>query len=190
MGRRVVALAVVAVGVLAGCAPDPAGMAVPVQPAVTGASPDPPTPAAGEDGSIPDHENISPFDAGHAAIRYLDPRLRQAVRDAADDARENGVEVRVTSGWRSMAYQQRLLDEAVVKYGSFEKAREFVNTPEKSTHVSGDAVDIGPTVAADWVIQHGSDYGLCQTYANEMWHFELMTDPGGKCPAPRSDAAG
>ena len=28
-----------------------------------------------------------------------------------------------------------------------------------------------PTDADDWLIQHGSDYGLCQTYANEMWHF-------------------
>ncbi len=188
MGRRVVTLAVVAVGVLAGCTPDPAGMAAPALPVAAGAST--PTPALGEDGSIPDHENISPFDADHAAIRYLDRELRQAVQEAADDAQADDVELRVTSGWRSKAYQQRLLDDAVAKYGSLAKAREFVNTPEKSTHVSGDAVDIGPTVAADWVIQHGSDHGLCQTYANEMWHFELTADPGGECPAPRSDAAG
>jgi hypothetical protein len=56
--------------------------------------------------------------------------------------------------------------------------------------VTGDAVDLGPTQADDWVIRHGADYGLCQTYANELWHFELATEPGGSCPAPRPDAAG
>jgi zinc D-Ala-D-Ala carboxypeptidase len=142
------------------------------------------------DGDIPENGSISPFDTSNAAIHNLDPALLQAVQKATEDARARGVEVRVTSGWRSKAYQQRLLDQAVVKYGSLEQARRFVNTPEKSTHVSGKAVDIGPTRAADWFIQHGSNYGLCQAYANEMWHFELLTSPGGDCPQARSDAAG
>jgi zinc D-Ala-D-Ala carboxypeptidase len=143
---------------------------------------------AGEDGGIPDNSSISPFDSRHAAIRGLDPDLLAAVRKAAEDARSAGVELRVTSGWRSKAYQQRLLDEAVAAYGSLEEARRLVSTPEKSAHVTGEAVDIGPTDAADWLIRHGSDYGLCQTYANEMWHFELSTTPGGECPTPRNDA--
>jgi zinc D-Ala-D-Ala carboxypeptidase len=96
----------------------------------------------------------------------------------------------VTSGWRSKAYQQRLLERAVARYGSLDVARRLVSTPEKSAHVSGKAIDIGPTNAADWVIQHGAGYGLCRAYANEMWHFELLTSPGGDCPAPRTDAAG
>jgi zinc D-Ala-D-Ala carboxypeptidase len=159
--------------------------------ALTGCAPDTPTnatSASSEDGSIPDHESISPFDTRHAALRKMDPELLQAVQRAAEDARGKGVELKVTSGWRSKDYQQRLLDEGVEKYGSLAKARRFVNTPEKSAHVSGKAVDIGPTNAADWVIQHGSDYGLCQAYANEMWHFELLTTPGTDCPAPRGDA--
>lgn len=143
-----------------------------------------------EDGGIPEHTDISPFDSGHAAIRKLDPDLRAAVREAAGDARAAGVELRVTSGWRSKEYQQRLLDEAVAAYGSLEEARRLVSTPDKSAHVTGEAVDIGPTDAADWLIRNGADYGLCQTYANEMWHFELSTSPGGECPTPLSDAAG
>ncbi|ROP42503.1 M15 family metallopeptidase [Saccharothrix texasensis] len=143
-----------------------------------------------EDGSIPDHTSISPDDSGHPAISGLDPDLLAAVRRAAADARAAGVELRVTSGWRSKAYQQRLLDEAVAAHGSLEEARRLVSTPEKSAHVTGKAVDIGPTDAADWLIRNGSDHGLCQTYANEMWHFELSTTPGGECPAPRDDAAG
>ncbi|MGW4115668.1 M15 family metallopeptidase [Actinosynnema sp. NPDC004786] len=144
----------------------------------------------GEDGSIPEHGTISPFDSEHAAIRGLDPDLLAAVREAARDARAAGVELRVTSGWRSREYQQRLLDEAVAVHGSLAEARRLVSTPEKSAHVTGKAIDIGPTDAADWLVRHGADYGLCQTYANEMWHFELSTEPGGECPVPLSDAAG
>jgi hypothetical protein len=134
-------------------------------------------------------ESLSVTDTDHVALSNLDPALLAAVQAAAVDAQADGIELKITSGWRSREYQQQLLDEAVSKYGSLEAAREFVNTPDKSTHVTGDAVDIGPTDAADWVIRHGSDYGLCQTYANEIWHFELMTEPGGECPTPRDNAA-
>ncbi|MFD7657339.1 M15 family metallopeptidase [Actinosynnema sp. NPDC059797] len=144
---------------------------------------------AAEDGSIAGDGRISPY-ADHVAIRRMDPGLLAAVREAAEDARAAGIEVGVTSGWRSAEYQQRLLDEAVARYGSVEEARRFVTTPEESAHVSGKAVDIGPTDAADWVGRHGAAYGLCQVYANEMWHFELLTTPGGRCPEQRGDAAG
>ncbi|MCI2416382.1 M15 family metallopeptidase [Saccharopolyspora sp. K220] len=143
-----------------------------------------------DDGSLPEDRKVTPFDTGYAAVGRLDPALLKAVQEAAEDARADGVEFVVASGWRSKQYQQRLLDEAVEKYGSLAEARKYVNDPEKSTHVSGKAVDINPTDADDWLIQHGSDYGLCQAYANEMWHFELLTSPGGQCPAQRSDAAG
>jgi hypothetical protein len=49
-------------------------------------------------------------------------------------------------------------------------------------HVTGDAVDIGPTDTHRWLSQHGTDYGLRQIYANEMWHFELATTPRGVSP--------
>lgn len=142
------------------------------------------------DGVIPDGGSLSPFDTSPAAIRNLDPGLLAAVQAAARDARRQGIEVKVTSGWRSKAYQQQLLDDAVKKYGTLAAARRYVNTPEKSTHVTGKAVDLGPTDADDWMQRHGADYGLCQAYANEMWHFELLTVAGGECPAPLPDAAG
>ncbi|MCX2955305.1 M15 family metallopeptidase [Lentzea sp. NEAU-D7] len=140
------------------------------------------------DGSIPENESISLDDGEHAAIANLDPALLAAMRKAAADARLAGVELRVTSGWRSAEHQQRLLDEAVELYRSEEEARRWVHPPDRSAHVTGKAIDIGPTNADDWLIQHGADYGLCQAYANEMWHFELLTTPGGQCPQPRSTA--
>ncbi|WIX81907.1 M15 family metallopeptidase [Amycolatopsis carbonis] len=141
-------------------------------------------------GGIPSGKDLTPFDTSYPAVSNLDPGLLKAVQQAATDARGRGIEFKVTSGWRSKAYQQRLLEEGIQKYGSLENARQYVNTPEKSTHVSGKAVDIGPTDADDWLIRHGDDYGLCQAYSNELWHFELLTTPGGTCPAPLPNAAG
>ncbi|WP_404869439.1 M15 family metallopeptidase [Kitasatospora griseola] len=142
------------------------------------------------DGELATGVSASPFDDGSAAVSRLDPALLAALRAAATDAKAQGIELRVTSGWRSRSYQQRLLDAAVQKHGSLELARRFVNTPEKSSHVSGKAVDVGPTDADDWLNRKGARYGLCQVYANEMWHFELLTTPGGRCPAQLPDAAG
>lgn len=122
-------------------------------------------------------------------VGRLDPDLRAALEAATKDALADGIRVRVTSGWRSAAHQQRLFDEAVVEYGSPEEASRWVSTPDRSAHVTGDAVDVGPTDAADWLGRHGSAYGLCQTFANESWHFELATEPGGECPAMLPDSS-
>jgi D-alanyl-D-alanine carboxypeptidase len=143
-----------------------------------------------DDGFVEEGEAISPFADDLPAIANLDAALRSAMQAAARDAIADGIDFVVTSGWRSAAYQQSLLDAAVVEYGSAEVAAEFVLPPEKSRHVTGEAVDIGRTDANSWLSQHGAVYGLCQTYSNEMWHFELATEPGGECPPQRSNAGG
>ncbi len=139
------------------------------------------------DGSLPD-EGISPSETTQVGLARMDPDLLAAVQEAAAAAAADGVELRVTSGWRSASYQQQLLDDAIDSYGERE-ARKVVQTPDRSRHVSGEAVDIGPTDAAFWVLRHGSDFGLCQVYANEMWHYELLTSPGGECPPLQDDAS-
>jgi zinc D-Ala-D-Ala carboxypeptidase len=120
----------------------------------------------------------------------LDPALVDALRQAATDAAYDGVELYVRSGWRSPEDQQQLLDEAISKYGSEAEAARWVATPETSPHVSGDAVDIGPDEATAWLSEHGAEYGLCQIYGNEPWHFELRpeaVDHG--CPPMYPDPA-
>lgn len=141
------------------------------------------------DGFIETGGGVSPFADDLPAIGNLDPALRDAMQQAARDAIDDGVDFVITSGWRSAAYQQKLFDDAVERYGSADLAREFVLSPETSRHVSGNAVDIGYTDADSWMSQHGARYGLCQIYANEMWHFELATEPGGQCPAQLTDAS-
>lgn len=145
-------------------------------------------PGLGPDDGYIESKALSPFADDVPAIANLDPDLRQALQDAATAAMGDGVDFVVTSGWRSAYYQQTLLDDAVRNYGSAEVAAEFVLSPEKSRHVFGQAVDIGFTDANSWLSQHGADYGLCQIYANEMWHFELATERGGQCPEQLTDA--
>jgi zinc D-Ala-D-Ala carboxypeptidase len=121
-------------------------------------------------------------------VRNLDPELLDALRMAAADAADDGVELVVKSGWRSPEYQSQLLREAVSKYGSEEEAARWVATPEASPHVSGDAVDIGPSEATAWLSEHGAEYGLCQIYGNEPWHYELRPEAiDGGCPPMYAD---
>ncbi len=190
--------ATLALALLISCASRP--LATPTAPVVV-PTPTPipapalPEPGAGRvrltaaDGYIVDGEELYPFGSDHPAVGNLAPELPKAVRHAATDAARDGVALIITSGWRSVRYQQSLLDAAIAQYGSEAEARRWVNTPEKSTHVTGKAVDIGPTAADLWLRQHGNRYGLCQIYANEMWHYELATEPGGICPRPIADAS-
>lgn len=142
-----------------------------------------------QDGFVPAGASVSPWSTTPAVAR-LTPDLRRALHAATADARAAGVVLRVNSGWRSARYQRQLFRRAVRTYDDAAVARRYVLPPERSAHVRGRAVDVGPTDAAVWLEQHGAAYGLCRTYANELWHFELATVPGGTCPAARADATG
>jgi hypothetical protein len=147
-----------------------------------------PTVLDGADGVIPDGVLVSVFAEEVPAVGNLDSELLDAVRQAAIDAEATGVGLGVTSGWRSPEYQEQLLQQAVVEYGSSEEAARWVATPERSAHVSGEAVDIGPPEAAGWLSDHGAAYGLCQIYGNETWHFELRPDAvDDGCPPMYAD---
>jgi zinc D-Ala-D-Ala carboxypeptidase len=137
-------------------------------------------------GAIPDGTSV--FDDGVPGVANLDPALIGALRHAATTAADDGVSFVVDSGWRSPAYQEHLLDEAVLKYGSQEEAARWVATPKTSAHVSGDAVDIGPVDAASWLSRHGAEFGLCPVYGNEPWHYELRPQAiGHGCPPMYAD---
>jgi D-alanyl-D-alanine carboxypeptidase len=137
------------------------------------------------DGIVPG--GVTVFDDQYAAISNLDPALLSALRDAAD---ASGRPFYVSSGWRSVRYQQQLLDEAIAKYGSAEEAARWVAPPALSEHVAGKAVDIANSDAQSWLLTQGAAYGLCRIYTNEPWHFELR--PAAEyagCPAMYADAA-
>jgi D-alanyl-D-alanine carboxypeptidase len=137
-------------------------------------------------GAVPDGTTV--FDDEIPAVAKLKPDLLGAVRQAATDAADDGLQFSVDSGWRSPEYQERLLREAISKYGSEAAAARWVATPSTSAHVKGDAVDIGPSSAAAWLSEHGAAYGLCQIYANEPWHYELRPEAiANGCPPTYAD---
>ena len=141
--------------------------------------------AAGADGGVA--FGTTPFDDVPAVVN-LDPALLDALRAAADDAAADGVTIYVTSGWRSAAYQDRLLRDAVARYGSEAEAARWVATSRTSAHVQGDAVDVGRTSATDWLAAHGAGHGLCRVYDNEPWHYELRPEAADHgCPATYAD---
>ena len=141
-------------------------------------------------GYIPDNQTVTPFDVKNPVVGWLDPPLLAAIQTAARSAASDGVDLEITSGWRTRGFQQRLFDDAVRTYGSVQAAQQFVASPDASRHVVGQAVDVGPADADNWLISNGSRFGLCQIYANEIWHFELATDQDGSCPPLRANAAG
>ena len=133
-------------------------------------------------------DSVSVFDDEEPAVSNLDAELLEALRQAATHARGDGVELIVNSGWRSPEYQDRLFQEAVLEYGSREEAVRWVATPATSPHVSGEAVDIGHEDATAWLSEHGADYGLCQIYDNEPWHYELRPEAIERgCPTTWAD---
>jgi hypothetical protein len=166
---------------------------------LSGSLPSAPSPASEEglaidadgfgtaDGLIPETESVG-IESDLPAVTRLDEQLRDALREASASASAEEIVLDITSGWRSEQYQAQLFDDAVREYGSEEAAREFVAPPTGSKHVTGDAVDIGGLEAQLWLGQNGFAFGLCQTYSNERWHFELATMPGGACPEMRLDA--
>ena len=125
---------------------------------------------------------VAPTGTGN--VHHLDRALYHAFLVAQRDAAAAGVELRITSGWRSHAEQAALFDAAVRKYGSTAAASHWVLPPGKSDHERGLAIDVGPAAGAAWLDAHGVHYGLCQRYANEPWHFELLAPAlGQRCPA-------
>lgn len=183
-----VLLAATAVVIVAGCVAaatgEPRSDATPLSETVP--APAPPTDGLSEeDGYVPVGVWLT-LDDDVPAITNLDPALRAALEAAAAAA---PTELSFTDGWRSPAYQQHLFDSAVASYGSEEEAARWVKRADESQHVHGLAVDIATADAMDFLSRFGAEFGLCQVYANEAWHFEYVAGVSDECPAQLSDSA-
>jgi D-alanyl-D-alanine carboxypeptidase len=126
----------------------------------------------------------------HAAgSEGLDPTLGRAYDQAAAAAGAQGIPLWITSGARSAAEQEQMWRDGIAAHGSPEAARRWVLPPAESTHVGGHAIDVGPHEGAAWLQAHGSRWGLCRTFENEWWHFEVAAAPGSACPPMWPDAS-
>lgn len=137
--------------------------------------------------------DFTPYATGGAAARpdsftgMADP-FQQALARMLQEAPAE-VKVGITSGYRSPEVQQRLWEEALVKYGSEAEARKWVAPPGKSQHNHGNAADLEfmSPAAQEWVHQNAERYGLAFPLSNEAWHLEMAGardgQPQGAAPA-------
>ena len=115
----------------------------------------------------------------------LHPLLALRFTAAQIAAARDGINLYITSGFRTQARQEILFAEAIKKYGNETEAAKWVLPAHFSHHPQGLAIDVNypkDPLGAQWLEDNGARYGLCRVYANEWWHFEGVIAPGQSCP--------
>jgi zinc D-Ala-D-Ala carboxypeptidase len=146
-----------------------------------------------ENGCLAPEEPLGTAPIIHSEIRptQLDRTFEVRFLAAQAAARLAGFDIRITSGFRSQQLQERLFNDAVAKYGSENEASKWVLPKDISHHPWGIAIDVnypGDRKAVKWLEENGSNFGLCQVYLNEWWHFEPVIAPGQPCPPMMANA--
>jgi zinc D-Ala-D-Ala carboxypeptidase len=140
------------------------------------------------DGAAPSAVTVSTEPTAPASTG-IDPELQRRFDIAQAAAAKRGLKLTITSGRRTVQQQEDLINQAVAEHGSVAEAHKWVLPPERSAHVAGTAIDVADQKAAAWLDDHEVEYGLCRTYANEWWHFELVGPVGAQCPAMHPDSS-
>lgn len=103
------------------------------------------------------------------------PKLADAMRAMVAESQGR---ITIVSGYRSPARQGELWANALIKYGSPEKAREWVAPPGKSNHNHGEAFDLGGDLqlAHQLAPKYGIHFPMNGQNGKglEPWHAELM----------------
>lgn len=100
----------------------------------------------------------------------------------AKAAANDGVQLHIVSGFRTMAEQQYL-------YGCYVNCNcnncNLAAKPGYSNHQSGEALDLNTsqTGVLSWLNAHGDEHGFVRTVPSEAWHWEYKgsTPVGGPC---------
>jgi len=121
----------------------------------------------------------------------LDPELKNRFLVARKFAEQDGIYLKIISGFRTIERQNFLFNQALKEYGSYQEATRWVAPPDISHHPKGIAIDVNypdQPESARWLEENGWKFGLCRVFKNEWWHFEPRTAPGKKCPPMLKDA--
>jgi hypothetical protein len=119
---------------------------------------------------------------GPLAYRMGEP-MRPDVAEAFDRlaaaARAAGVQLSITSGYRSDAEQARLF--------AANPNPKWVAPPGTSLHRYGTELDLGPPGAYGWLAANARRFGFIKRYSWEPWHFGFGADPRDGRPPPEHD---
>lgn len=112
---------------------------------------------------------LIPMEDGQPAVMRKGMRIGASLAaqfDAMDAAaKAAGIDLQITSGYRTHAEQQAEWDA--------NPTPGEVAYPGTSNHETGNAIDFADTPGAwDWLAQHASEYGL-HNYAPEAWHYSV-----------------
>lgn len=137
---------------------------------------------------IPNRRATSDADIPKQSGSYgLNPIFWERLSALMEDAKAQGYNITVTSGWRSYSSQRSLWDKS--KRPCSERSK-WVSCPGGSRHGFGIAADLGfngtscsggwdCNSAAKWVHANAANYGLKFRMSWEPWHIEPENVQGG-----------
>ena len=143
----------------------------------------------------PSHRRVNVGKYYHRT-EYLDQETAKAFAKMKADAKAEGIELVLMSGFRTIATQKKLFDKQIQKRGSKEAAARLSAPPGHSEHHTGYAVDIGDgkqpeadfkfqfesTQAYNWLVNNAYKYGFelsfprnnLQGVSFEPWHWRYV----------------
>ena len=129
----------------------------------------------------------------------IDKRIEKKLSKMMDAAKENGVNLKIVSGYRTKEQQEKIyqdeielfLQEGYEQVVAEKLAKQWVAVPGTSEHETGLAVDINPDEqntdrdnAYSWLAQNAAQYGFVRRYpkdkelitgiVNEPWHYRYV----------------
>jgi MYXO-CTERM domain-containing protein len=113
-------------------------------------------------------------------------KTANAYMKMAKAAQNSGVQLRIVSGFRSMAEQKYL-------YGCYVNCScngcNLAAKPGYSNHQSGHALDLNTSSAGvyGWLSSHAGKYGFKRTVPSESWHWEWWGSDDGTGPCNDND---
>ena len=107
---------------------------------------------------------------------YLAKIAERPLQKMTEDAKKNGIEIRVSSGYRSYSYQSKLFSKYVSVHGK-KNTQSFSAPPGASQHQLGTAIDLGSiddsyadTAEGKWMLNNAWKYGWSLSYPKGMEH--------------------
>lgn len=142
-------------------------------------------------------EDFAPETTFVGDLTYTDSRIADALSAFAQGARDQGLPVYLSSGYRSYSEQQANFNAKYNALGSYESAAKIVAPPGTSEHQTGLCCDITDvyrspktqdeceaTETYQWLLAHCHEYGFILRYPKgkedvtgiiyEPWHFRYV----------------
>ncbi len=129
----------------------------------------------------------------------LDQEAASAFKKMQSAASTQGIQLKIISGFRSIASQNKLFESQIQRKGGKQAAAKYSAPPGHSEHHTGYALDIGDgaspandlkvsfenTPAYQWLARNANQYGFelsfppgnIQGVSYEPWHWRYVTSP-------------